>query len=356
MQQSPSENRLSIIAEDEAHTPSNRRPSLLPSLPSSRSIPTSHRPSHRRWTDNPPRPSYEASPPEYDVWDANTTPSRRRRFVTGVRANRQVARRGGWKRLLIFLFVVLLVVIGLAVGLGVGLGRRNSASGNSLSGSASNSNSSPTFPQGSYAINVYLTTVATNCTSNPLAFSCYPYTTYGSDPTDSMGTLNWIIASTSSSNDNSSNQNYTLSTSQNPFAPLFSNIPLILTAEGTPDEHYAFTVEQQKMVVVSSLAADGENGVCYYNNTAFSGQLYTQKPLQNVTADKNSSMAQMQSGDWMPWPYALNLTQSVAGGDRVPDCYEKTDSTQNGPPITTATQPQPTTAECLCEWMNYDLH
>ena len=106
-------NRLSIIAEDENQVPvSASNPKL---------IRTSNRSHHRKWSDQPPRHSFEASPPKYDVFNEN---QRKRRFF-GWRNSPQIAKRGGWKRLLVLALVLLAIVIALAIGLGVGLTRQN---------------------------------------------------------------------------------------------------------------------------------------------------------------------------------------------------------------------------------------
>ena len=104
--------RLSMIAEDENAVPSAADPKLAR---------TSNRSHNRRWSDQPPRHSYEPSPPEYDVWD-KSRPDRRRR-MNRLQNNPHIVKRGGWKRLLVILLLLLAVVIALGVGLGVDLTR-----------------------------------------------------------------------------------------------------------------------------------------------------------------------------------------------------------------------------------------
>lgn len=100
--------RLSIIAEDsDAVADQPRQPR------------TSHRPFNRRWADDPPLANYEASPPEYDIWDGRE----KRRF--NVFNHTRLVRRGGWKRLGLILLITIVIIIALGVGLGVGLSRRN---------------------------------------------------------------------------------------------------------------------------------------------------------------------------------------------------------------------------------------
>ena len=107
--------RLSIIAEDENQAP--------PTLSKPKFIRTSNRSHHRRWSDQPPRHSFEAPPPKYDILDENSPP--RRTGLSAWKTNRHIVKRGGWKRLLILILVLLAITIALAVGLGVGLTRNH---------------------------------------------------------------------------------------------------------------------------------------------------------------------------------------------------------------------------------------
>ena len=105
-------NRLSIIAEDGG--PSE-------ALPTTRPPKASHRPFNRRWHDDPPRHSFEASPPEYALGEVGSSKAEALRRL---RSNRQVARRGGWRRLVLALAIVTIILIALRVGMGVGLTRK----------------------------------------------------------------------------------------------------------------------------------------------------------------------------------------------------------------------------------------
>ena len=218
------------------------------------------------------------------------------------------------------------------------------------------------FPIGSYTIQTYLTTVETACTSNPATFNCYPYVTYNESGSSSMATFDWIISSPTNNT-----QNLTLSTSNNPFANTFSGVPLALQNQGTDDEHYAFSLPLQKVVVPDMpLSSDGASADCFYNRTTFAGMLYTRKPYQNATsaaAPAPSSGAGAGAGtmpsspgnqDYKPWPYAINVTQSIHGGQGVPECFEFTNDGKGGPMVG-GLQPQAPSTTCECRWLNFDL-
>ncbi len=103
--------RLSIIAEDGV---------VPPPLPER----THNRFFNRRWNiGEPPRHSFETPPPKYSVWDA-TGPKGEK--LGDVRNNKYIARRGGWRRILILGILIVAVIVALVVGLVIGLRKENS--------------------------------------------------------------------------------------------------------------------------------------------------------------------------------------------------------------------------------------
>ena len=113
----PDDVRLSVIDEDgDAAPPSSR-------IPHNKVL---NRPFSRRFHfGDPPRHSFDSSPPKYSVWDV-TGPKGEK--LQDVRNNKYIARRGGWTRLLVIGFVLFAVIIALVVGLAVGL-RKNRKNG-----------------------------------------------------------------------------------------------------------------------------------------------------------------------------------------------------------------------------------
>ena len=96
------EARLSIIAED----------GFIPTIPDN---PRNNRTFSRGWAfGNPPRHSFEKSPPSYSFWDV-TGPKGER--LADVRNNKYIAKRGGWRRICLIALVVLAALVALAVGL-----------------------------------------------------------------------------------------------------------------------------------------------------------------------------------------------------------------------------------------------
>ena len=68
--------------------------------------------------DDPPRPSFDKSPPQYSLWDA-TGPKGERLWE--VRENHHGERRGGWKRTMLIAIIVTVAAVALVVGLVIGL-------------------------------------------------------------------------------------------------------------------------------------------------------------------------------------------------------------------------------------------
>ncbi|MCJ1372735.1 hypothetical protein MMC20_003960 [Loxospora ochrophaea] len=354
-------NRLSIIAEDESVPP-------LPRIPPRTHA--QHRPVNRRWHfGDPPRPSFEKPPPVYSLSDPDPqTPPRSQRWSI-VRNNRHVARRGGWKRLLILAIVVIIIAVGLALGLAIGLKARNhnnrcvqgdvgaidlpkanrnrtSLLDSSALGSNSTSKiSNETFPAGSYSLPTFLDSVSTNCTSDPSTWSCYPYVTYNSTPSAVPTTYDWNITG--------SNGNYTISSSDNPFFPDFADALLKLQDAGSANERYTFQV-----VFNQSITPQGTAMKCLYSNTQFEASLYTKTPKSypsnssdpsSAASSSSTAMPEIaQSDDFQPWPFAVEVRQLAAGGLNVPQC------SLNGNSVSDNLKPQTNADMCSCVWKNWD--
>lgn len=321
--------RLSVIAEDGA----------LPPVPEKS---RNNRTFSRGWAFNPPRHSFEESPPNYSFWDV-TGPKGEK--LTDVRNNKHIAQRGGWRRICLIFWLVLIAIIALAVGLGVGL-RKNHPSRYlypsinyiaklTFEFGSPTASATPTstpalgasFPVGFYAFNTFLKRASTDCTSNATTWTCAPYNTYDNSPSQSKATFYWNITTSTPG----SPTNFSISSSDNPFAITFTNASLELVDTNLQSEHYHFKASDDKMVVPNGAS----NVHCYYNGTTVEGNLYTR--LKQVFSDVSytstvSSVAPAStggaySGGQQNWPYAIEFTQSIGGGTGVPDCYRMEDGT-----------------------------
>ncbi|KAJ4292554.1 hypothetical protein N0V90_009217 [Kalmusia sp. IMI 367209] len=339
--------RLSVILENgssdqvakarEAHRASVRKSGLSPILadvPEDRSA------------------SAHSSGYSYNVWSENEK-------FAALRNHKQIAKRGGWKKLLIILLIVLLLIIALGIGLGLGLKKKKSESSSSSTGAesaASASAASPTststststssaqpsnFPLGTYSFVTFLDTVQTNCTANPATWTCYPYTTYYSDSSKAISTFNWVVSGSKGS--------YKISSTDNPFSITFKNADLELLDEGKSTERYRFQMLQTKTVSPSTnLTEDNASVDCDFANTNLHADLYT-KMAKEYPSDQDPS------GDpsHTTWPYAVRIEQLVAGGENVPSCYKTTSNGQHGAQVTAGLDAQDQSTLCSCLYKNW---
>ncbi|MCJ1245969.1 hypothetical protein MMC30_003173 [Trapelia coarctata] len=325
--------RLSVIAEDGDVQ-----------LPPRAVTKTHNRPFSRRWNlGNPPRHSYEKSPPEYSLRDES--PPKKQRFMA-IRNNKQLAKRGGWKRLLCIILFLIAVIVALAVGLSVGLKKHNSTGSTAPPKRLQEPSSTPTgpFPIGTYALNTFLDAVSTGCTSNAATWRCYPYTTYAGSPSGALAVFSWVISG--------SPGHYLISSTNNPFAINFVNASLNLVDANTPTERYTFTIPINKVVVPStSITADNTMAACQFNNAQFQANLYTR--MANTYPSNSSSPSSDPISGVEPWPYAVEVIQSIGGGANVPACYKVHDG-NFGARVTGGLVPQPSGQNCNCTYKNFD--
>ena len=357
--------RLSVIDEDHPSPPLDSPTPINPK--------THNRPFSRRFgLGEPPRYSSSNRPPNYTFWDI--TGPKGEKFDdlrNNVRNNAYVAKRGGWKRICIIFWVLLVLVIALAVGLGVGLMRRHhnrydlsfstepghntyltsSSSKPAPSPSASASPQTGPFPAGSYTFTTFLSSTSTNCTSNPASWTCQPSVTYSSDPISSKAQFNWII-STTNSTPVSSTPNFTISSTSNPFSIDFTNASLSLLDAGLDTERYSFKTIVPKIVYPT----DSLSIKCFYNETQFSGNLYTKKPKTvpsgaAASATSSASAAASTGDDFGEWKFAVDATQSIGGGVDVPDCYQYNNG-QTGAKLTKGYEEKDEGQFCSCAYKN----
>lgn len=217
------------------------------------------------------------------------------------------------------------------------------------------------FPVGSYALTTFLDTVSTNCTSNAATWRCYPYTTYAQSSTGAAATFNWII--TPADQKSSSSNQYTVSSTKNPFAVDFSNISMQLVDVGLNSERYTFSLPMMKTVVPSTaITKDNSIATCLYNDTILQADLYTKLPKAYPPASPSSSAATSTStidssngatGGFQPWPYAVRVEERIVGGSDVPECY-KTINGNLGDRITDGLAGRAQNNVCSCLYKNYE--
>ncbi|CAI6268105.1 unnamed protein product [Periconia digitata] len=292
----------------------------------------------------------------YSVWSEGE-----KKFIA-LRNHKQITKRGGWRKLALVLAVILILIVALAVGLALGLKKSNnsksttaasndsgdsqqqpsSTSPQSSSSSSSSSSSLPAdFPLGSYSLVTFLDTVQTNCTAEEATWSCYPYTTYYTNPAKSAATFNWIISGKPGA--------YKISSTTNPFSISFKNADLALLDEGKDTERYRFQITQTKSVAPrSNITEDNAAVECDFNNSNLQAYLYTKMEKSWPDVDKGEPSGEPS---FSTWPFAVRVEQAVGGGESVPSCYKQKDGQQQGEQI--PLQAQDAGALCSCLYKNW---
>lgn len=195
-----------------------------------------------------------------------------------------------------------------------------------------------TFPAGDYSIQTFLSSTSSDCTSNAATWRCYPYTTYTDSPTDSLTTLDWKIRAFQSNP--ASSPVYTVSSTNNPFSVIFSNITLITRDANTINERYVFNITMNKPVIpLTMLTSANVFTTCYYNTTNFQATLFT-KTSKSLPA--NSTVAAYQT-----WPYAVAFEQIALSGSQTPQCLDASGNTVGSFAVSTAGK------TCSCNYANY---
>ncbi|KAM0592892.1 hypothetical protein ACHAP6_001440 [Verticillium nonalfalfae] len=250
--------------------------------------------------------------------------------------NAWVARRGGWCRICLIMLFFVLIIVGLSVGLALGL-RKGANNGTS---EPSTSPASPAaYPAGSFSFQTALTTSSSDCTSDPATWRCPPFTTHAEDPSAAGATFFWTITAPDAGADR---PDYTVSSAENPFAPRFRNVTMMLRDGNTVNERLEFEIEMDRDVVPGNHTATG--ATCSYD-TIFRGVVWTDKVKGGDR--KRTSMADAgdaaEDADWREWPGEVEIQQVSKKG---PSCREG-----SGTVIPVAAG----AGQCTCRYANYDL-
>lgn len=150
------------------------------------------------------------------------------------------------------------------------------------------------FPAGSFTFDTSLTTTKTACTSNSATWRCFPFNQ------GSSAKFFWII-----SEPDEDNANYTISSSDNPFAPSFKGLTLSLFDQGNSDERFEFSFNTTRNIVPSDSIAPGNRvATCSFENTVFEATLWTRR-RNNQTLPVNGGV----DGQYADWPGNIEVRQ-----------------------------------------------
>ncbi|KAM5343029.1 hypothetical protein ACJ41O_013995 [Fusarium nematophilum] len=238
-----------------------------------------------------------------------------------------VARRRGCCLLGVAVVTMVVIAIGLGVGLTIGLKDRDDSSSQDPSTASASAAASSSFPAGSFAFKAALRETSTECTSNPSTWRCYPYTEGASV------TFFWIITYVNT-------QYYTVSSTDNPFAPSFSNLTLSLLDEDTSQERLRFAFSMDKVVVPDDkLSSSNRAARCTFEDTRFEATMWTRK-------SGGGGGEETDGGRFAPWPGDVEIVQRKMGESGSPTCADS-----DGDKVADI---KPGSGTCECRYSSFD--
>ena len=179
---------------------------------------------------------------------------------------------------------------------------------------------STSFPTGTYSIVTYLDSVRSKCRkANRPNWTCYPYTTFDTSPSEALTVFNWKIEEEPSLRSSlpSSLTNYTISSTPNPFALEFSSSPLVLVDEGAESEHLLLQISLEPAAPPGNTTGEEDNsGICASRQNLLRAMLYTRRergyPYEVGDIEGTASFPL--------WPYAVRIEQIVSDGESISVC------------------------------------
>lgn len=153
-----------------------------------------------------------------------------------------------------------------------------------------------------------------------------------------MANFTWVITK--------AGDGFSIASTNNPWSLNFDQTPLAMVDAGTDDERYQFNAALNKVTVPSV----GVN--CFFNDTNLEGSLYTKKAPNYLQASPVDPLDTASRDDFTPWPYAVDIRQTIGGGETVPECF-RLQANQRGDRITDGFTPQPDSSICSCEYRNF---
>ena len=199
---------------------------------------------------------------------------------------------------------------------------------------------------GTWTFTTALRSISTACTSNGATFGCYPFQTWSPATADvSAAAFHWTIAAVSGSG-------YSVSSSANPFAPVFTNLPLTVVDAGRDTERLTFSYSLALPIVPSINIVEGQQSAatCTFDSTVLGATLWMRRRASypvNVTAVPAPGAA---SDRFPPWPYRVDISETQLPGKGVPQCVSP-----QGTSLGDFSLPQGSAGPCGCWYTNYGL-
>ncbi|KAL7945113.1 hypothetical protein V8C42DRAFT_324602 [Trichoderma barbatum] len=212
----------------------------------------------------------------------------------------------GWKsdkmqrrcHLILIIAVIMVVLVGLAVGLSLGLSKASVTNGKGSGRDAF----LPHLPTGAFAFDTLLQESSTACTSNPTTWICL------SSKEGPLIRFYWTITE--------SNSRYFVSSSNDPIASSFSNIPLTLLDGGEEDERLTFSFKLNA-TFEPPITTTNRAAKCIYTDTTFQATLWTKRGTQQPY-----SSIQKRTEGYGSWMRLVEIAEMKNATLGVPECVD----------------------------------
>ncbi|KAL7939166.1 hypothetical protein V8C35DRAFT_275021 [Trichoderma chlorosporum] len=199
--------------------------------------------------------------------------------------------------LILIVAVIAVILVGLAVGLSLGLTK---TSVTHSKGDSRNTFASDLSP-GTFAFDMILQDSSTACTSSPSTWRCL------SGKQGPPIRFSWTISQT--------NSGYVVSSSNDPIASSFSNIPSTLLDGGEEDERLSFSFKLDA-VFEPPVTATNRAAKCTYTDTTVQATLWTRRGTQQPYG---ATQKRTGDGDWTGLVEIAEMKNATLG---VPECVD----------------------------------
>ena len=206
------------------------------------------------------------------------------------------------------------------------------------------------FPAGTWTFSTALQNTSTACTSNGATFNCYPFVTYTPATADtSAASFHWTIAASGPSS-------YSVSSSANPFAPVFSNLPLTLVDAGLDTERLTFSFSLALPVVPTINIVHGQHSAatCTFGSAVLSATLWTrlraEYPANMTSPGSVPAVPKGGSETFPPWPFRVDISETQMPRKGVPSCVDT-----RGVSLGDFSLPGGSGGPCGCWYTNFGL-
>ncbi|RFU74938.1 tat pathway signal sequence [Trichoderma arundinaceum] len=193
--------------------------------------------------------------------------------------------------------VAMVILVGLAVGLSLGLTKTHGNNQDTIL---------PALPTGAFTFDTILQSSSAACISNPNAWRCLPY------EEGPQARFNWTIKEMG--------LGYAVSSSNDPIASSFENVPLALFDAGEEDERFTFSFKLN-ITAEPPITASNRAAKCTYTDTTLHATIWTRRGRQRPYSAVHGRSS------FVNWPGLVEIAETKNATLGVPDCVDSQGNT-----------------------------